>query len=126
MEGIGGQIRRSPAQAVRGKILEGLLFFAVLVCLGGRSASAKEQAKITACVLRSASRLQVTAECEPDSISGKNCYLFALPFDGGRITPGEKPLARICKSDVMKFSVRALRSLASSTSSRMRCTVDCS
>lgn len=106
MEGIRGQIRRSPAQAVWGRILAGLLFFAVLVCLGGRSASAKEQAKITACVLRSASRLQVTAECEPDSISGKNCYLFALPFDGGRITPGEKPLARIRKSDVMKFSVR--------------------
>ena len=73
-------------------------------CLCGR-AMAKGSAQITQCVLSSGTKLRVSAVCDPETVSGKKCYLFALPVSG-KITSGTKPLAKETAAQNMTFRVR--------------------
>jgi len=82
-----------------------IMFVLLMSCLISMPFYAKGQAQITACALRSSSVLSVSAACDPESVSGKKCYLFALPFAGGRISSKAEPLAEKRKANLMRFSV---------------------
>ena len=69
-------------------------------------AATAKNARITDCRLLSSSTLQVTATCDPAAVAGQKCYLFALPFDGEKISSGMKPLCSVAKAQTMTFTAK--------------------
>ena len=102
---------RSEKKEYRASCLLAVLLMAILVLSRPMTVQAKGSAQITECRFRSTSTLKVVASCDPAAVSGKYCYVFALPFAGGKPSSGDKPLAKKIKAPVMSFSVRVPRSL---------------
>lgn len=84
-----------------------LLFLLLMLSVFfSQTALAENCVSITSCKMVSAKTLRVTASCDPDKVSGTTCYLFMLPFSGGRLTPQSRPLAKERRAASMSFSVK--------------------
>ena len=101
---------RSGKKEYRALCLLIIVLMAVLVFVRPLNVHAKGSAQITECRFRSSSSMKVVATCDPAAVSGKYCYVFALPFTGGKPASGEKPLAKKIKAPVMRFSFRVTKS----------------
>ena len=87
-----------------------LLFALTVFLLFPQKVLAENCAKIMSCQMASSKKLRVIASCDPVKVNGSTCYLFARPFDGGKLSSKAKPLARAGKAATMSFTVKIRKS----------------